>query len=369
MAIGPFSMTEERLFNCLRLIRSPGIGPSTYFEGVRQFGSEKEVLKALTQKGYSLISPRRVEEEVRQSEKLGVRFFTYYDPEYPPLLKEISDFPPVLSIMGRTELLSQSCVAIVGARAASINGRAFATKLAEELGQEGYVVVSGLARGIDGAAHRGALATGTIAVVAGGVDVLYPPEHHKLRAEIMEKGVLMSEMPLTLFPGAKHFPRRNRLISGLSKAVCVVEAGRPSGSLITAGYALDQGRELFAVPGFPGDQKSVGSNHLLKNGANVLEGVEDIVNVCGRGDLSLLPSGMIRESLRSPDLRFASPEDDKEGYLEKRILNHLSAQPVSIESLAQVLEEHLNTLNAVLLDLELAGKVDCDQAGNVSLRV
>ena len=196
-----------------------------------------------------------------------------------------------------------------------------------------------------------------------------------LRTQIIERGVLISEMPLTLFPGAKHFPRRNRLIAGLSKAVCVVEAGRPSGSLITAGYALDQGRELFSVPGFPGDPKAAGSNYLLKNGANVLEGIEDILNVCGRG------APLNRGSLRSPDLCFASSEDDRgrgaeddsksseEEHLEKRILGYLSAKPVSIEALAHVLEEHPNILNSILLDLELAGKIDCDQAGNVSLRV
>ncbi len=358
-------MTMDHLKECLMLIRSPGIGPVKYFDAVRYFGSEKDALKALSQKGQVLAPIKKIEEEIKLHEKIGARILLYKDPEYPEALKQINDFPPVLSVMGQTNILNQSCAAIVGARAASINGKSFAQKLASELGHIGYVVVSGLARGIDGAAHTGALESGTIAVVAGGVDVLYPPEHHKLRSQIIEHGAVISEMPLTLFPGAKHFPRRNRLIAGMSKAVCVVEAGKPSGSMITAGYALDLGRDLFAVPGFPGDPKSAGSNQLLKNGAYVLEGVEDILNVCGRG--GWCPSSS--SSSESHVLKSAEKSEYELSGLEEKILTQLSPQPIPREDLAIALSAAPESLNAVLLELELSGKIYCDQAGQVSLRV
>jgi len=354
-------MEHEVLVKCIRLIRSPGIGAVTYFDAVQHFGSEEDAIDAFERKGNKIFSPFEAEKEIRNHEKIGASLLCYKDPRYPPMLKSMKDCPPVISVLGKISCLSLPSISIVGARAASLNGKRFAENLALELGSAGYIITSGLARGIDGAAHKGALKTGTIAVLAGGVDRIYPPEHHKLRDEILEKGAVISEMPLDLFPGAKHFPRRNRLIAALSKGVCVIEAGRPSGTIITAGYALDYGRELFAVPGFPGDPRSVGCNYLLKTGAYVLEGAEDVFNILGYPN---------QEKEKSPLKQFSeiplpSPFTD----IAERILTQLSAMPCSVSDLANAIQVPPDTIHSTLIDLEMMGKVDCDQAGNISLRV
>lgn len=275
----------DELVKILQLIRSPGIGPVTFHAFIKRLGSAKEGIAYLLSQKKEIFPQNLAEQEVKDTARCGAHLILHTDEDYPRTMGELHDAPPILTVLGKRDLLNKATIAIVGSRAASIHGTRFTQRLASDLGNAGYVIASGLARGIDGAAHKGSLETGTIAVVAGGVDIMYPPEHKQLGKDILKNGAVISEMPLGLFPGAKHFPRRNRLIASLSQGVCIVEAARPSGSLITASCALDQGREVFAVPGFPGDNRSVGTNHLIKQGAHVLESAEDVLNVLGSATL------------------------------------------------------------------------------------
>ncbi|MBX9976839.1 MAG: DNA-processing protein DprA [Alphaproteobacteria bacterium] len=355
-------MTEKERIDCLRLIRSKGIGCITYHALVKEVGSEESALLLLSKQGRDVFSEKKALAEIKEHEAIGATLITYHDANYPPLLKHISDSPPVLSILGNPEALSSPMVAIVGSRSASMNAIKFTQNLAYQLRDAGYGIISGLARGIDGAAHDGAMkcTTGgyfsTIAVMAGGVDCLYPPEHGWLREKIMEKGALISEMPLGRFPGASHFPRRNRLISGLAKAICIIEAAKPSGSLITANYALDQGRELFAVPGFPGDPRSVGTNSLLKNGAHILESAADVVNIIG---YPIMPIETLPNTTQQKNI---PPTDN----LNTLILQCLSVQPLSMEELFASVNIVENTLHDALLTLELQGHIHRDQRGYIT---
>ncbi len=353
-------MLTKNLLDCLRLIRSPGIGCLTYFSLVREHGSEGSALQFLSRQGKETFSEKEAVTEIKAHEKHEAFFLTHYDAEYPQLLKHIGDYPPVLSVLGKSDVLNKPMIGIVGARNASLHATKFAQNLARRLCEAGYSIVSGLARGIDGAAHKGAIDAMTVAIVAGGIDQIYPTEHKDLRSKILEKGAIISEMPFGLFPGAGHFPRRNRLISGLSQAICVIEAAKPSGSLITASYALDQGRELFAVPGFPGDQRSIGTNHLIKQGAHVLEGVEDILNILGTSQQTTTSlRGTIEEGLETND----TLNGNLANGLKKKILESLSTHPLSPEELFSVLDEEVRDIHATLLSLELQGHITRDQRG------
>ncbi|HJQ56040.1 MAG TPA: DNA-processing protein DprA [Vineibacter sp.] len=278
------ALEGERLARA-RLARTARVGPVTFHEMLGHFGSAEAALQALPslarRAGFSAApvppSADVLRREAAALARLGGRFLVRGDAAYPALLAQIPDAPPLLAAIGDLGLLAQPALAVVGARNASTNGRRLGASLAGELGAAGVVVVSGLARGIDTAAHRAALATGTIAVLAGGVDVIYPPENDELYRAIAAGGLILSEAPLGAVPQARHFPRRNRIVSGLSLGVLVVEAALQSGSLITARQAADQGREVFAVPGSPLDPRCRGTNRLIRAGAVLVDSASDIL--------------------------------------------------------------------------------------------
>src|SRR6266699_6686911 len=277
---------QERL-DWLRLCRSESVGPVTFYALLRRFGSAATALDALPRLSRTAIamSRRDAERELAAIERLGGRLVCWGEPLYPSALAAVEDAPPVLTVLGRPEMLSRlllaPIVAVVGARNASANGRRLARELAAELGRGGLVVISGLARGIDAAAHLGGLETGSVAVVAGGVDVVYPEENRGLYDALARDGAIVAELPLGTEPQARHFPRRNRIISGMALGVVVVEAAARSGSLITARLALEQGRDVFAVPGSPTDPRCRGSNDLLRHGATLTENAEDVLSQLG----------------------------------------------------------------------------------------
>ncbi|MEM7070844.1 MAG: DNA-processing protein DprA, partial [Pseudomonadota bacterium] len=281
--------SSDELLDWLQLYRSQNIGPISFKNLLMRYGSARAAIHTLPKlahfagfkKAPQLAKREQVEQELEKLEKMGGKIITIDDLYFPELLKQTEDCPPLLSVLGRIDILKQPSIAMVGARNASINGRRFAQKLGHDFVSLGFNVVSGLARGIDGASHKGALSakgqTGTIAVVAGGVDFIYPAEHLELYKKIKKEGVILSEMMLGQKATAHHFPRRNRIISGLSYATVVVEASLRSGSLITARYANEQNREVFAVPAFPQDTTARGCNALLRQGAILLEDAHDVV--------------------------------------------------------------------------------------------
>jgi DNA processing protein len=301
------------------------------------------------------------ERELKAARALGIELVALGEPDYPLRLQMIDDAPPLLAVRGNRAALALSLIAIVGARNASAAGIKFAERIARELGEAGFGVVSGLARGIDAAAHRGSHATGTVAVLAGGHDRIYPPEHEELAASILQDGVVVSEMPLGWEPRARDFPRRNRLISGLALGVVVIEAARRSGSLITARLALEQGREVFAVPGSPLDPRCEGSNGLLKQGATLVTEASDVTSE-------------LRPILgQTPDLPAAEPDDaspPSRGIAadeRARIVGLLGPTPVGLDDLVRFAGSSPAIVRTVLLELELAGRLERHGGGLVSL--
>ena len=307
-------MTDSVLRDSLRLARTDGVGPVAFRRLLARFASPAAALSALPSLARSggrtqaptVPSIAEAEREIAQLHKLGGRFLVWGQADYPPLLALLDDAPPVIAMLGDAAILSERAVALVGSRNASTNGQRMAEALAGELAAAGVVVVSGMARGVDGAAHRGALAAiggggRTVAVVAGGLDLPYPPEHADLQRQIAASGVVVAEAPLGTAPLARHFPRRNRIIAGLALGVVVVGAAPRSGSLITARMAQENGREIFAVPGSPLDPRARGANDLIRQGAHLTEGLDDILNN--------LPDHPNRRGLaRSP--LFARPDRD-----------------------------------------------------------
>lgn len=360
MKTDPFS-----LLYCVQLIRSENIGPITFWQLVRQFGSPKAAIDSLA-RGYSekmrkitLFPLEEAKREIDQHQRRKIHLVSAYDPVFPQSLKMMMDCPPVLSVRGRMDILNRPrSVAIVGARNASLTGRNFARKLATDLGDYGWIIVSGLARGIDGSAHLGALEKGTIAVLAGGVDVIYPPEHAEIYTKIQDTGCIISEMPLTMQPSAPHFPRRNRLISGLSQGVVVVEAALKSGSLITAEFALDQGKDVFAVPGSPVDPRCRGTNDLLRRGAYIVESVADVTSVLAAGQVISPIHSMCEERQSGAEDRGEDAEEmPSSTTLQEQIFQDLSTNPVAIEALAAQYNCSTNVLLVIILELELSGLI------------
>ncbi|MBI3710703.1 MAG: DNA-protecting protein DprA [Proteobacteria bacterium] len=358
----------------LRLIRSENVGPVAFYQLLRRFGSATDALAALPElsrrggrsQPLKLCPNAEADAELATVERLGARLVAHGEAEYPPALAAIEDAPPLLTIRGHGQVLRQPMIAVVGARNASANGIRFARELAAGLGRAGLVVVSGLARGIDTAAHQGALASGTVAVMAGGVDVIYPPENERLYADILAQGAVISEMPVGLVPRAQNFPRRNRLISGAALGVIVVEAAIRSGSLITARFALEQGREVFAVPGSPLDPRARGSNDLIRQGATLTEGVEDVLKVLENHLQQPLegPSGLRDEVPRSSP---ASPplaiDSAREAVMEK-----LGPSPTPVDEIIRQCQLSPPVALTVLLELELAGRLTRHPGGLVSLQ-
>ena len=355
----------------LRLARTESIGPSTFASLIARFGNAYAALKeapALARRGGASGGLRMPAEadaraEMRALAALGGRLIASIEPEFPAGLAALDPPPPMISVVGRLELLKREMVAVVGARNASALGIKFATELARGLGSAGLVVSSGLARGIDHAAHTGALESGTVAVVAGGIDVIYPPENAALYQRIAREGVVLAELPLHTAPLARHFPRRNRLISGLARGVVVVEAAERSGSLITASYALEQGREVFAVPGSPLDPRARGSNRLIREGATLTESAEDVLAVLGP---------IIGQAFQEPvpDERpiAAAPEPVRSEEVHALIEEKLGPSPVEIDELVRQCRLPPGAVVTALLELELAGRIQRQPGNKVAWR-
>lgn len=369
-------LDDAQRLACLRLIRSEQVGPVTFRELINQFGGADialEMLPELVRRGGGRrtirICPRDVAEaELASATKAGARPLFTIEPGYPPALAHVDVPPPLLYVKGNIDLLAQPAVGIVGSRNASAAGQRFTRQIAAALGSEGLVVVSGLARGIDAAAHEAALATGTVAVVAGGIDVVYPPEHEVLQHQIGKGGCLVTEQPPGYVPRAQDFPRRNRIISGMSLGVLIVEAARRSGTLITARTAGEQGREVMAVPGHPLDPRAEGTNQLLRDGATLVTRTEDVME-------ALAPFLKARVVDRGSGLRDAldplpTPSGDACLTEDARaaVLAALGPAPASVDEVARAAHLDIRSARVVLLELALAGRIEQHGGQLVSLR-
>jgi DNA processing protein len=363
-----FHLSDEQRLDWLRLIRSENVGPRTFRTLINHCGGARaalEALPALARRGGKattrICSRAEAERELRATRAFGVSLITLGEPDYPLRLRMIDDAPPIIGVRGKLAALAHSTVAIVGSRNASAAGVKFAERLAHDLGTAGFGIVSGLARGIDAAAHRGSVASGTIAVLAGGHDRIYPPEHAGLVDQILPEGVALAEMPLGWEPRGRDFPRRNRLISGLAVGVVVIEAARRSGSLITSRLALEQGREVFAVPGSPLDPRCEGSNGLLKQGATLVTEAADVIAV-------LKPIlGQAGEFLAEEPEPAGQPPTEPAASDRARIVSLLGPTPVTLDDLVRLSGSPPGVVRTVLLELELAGRLDRHGGGLVSL--
>ncbi|TMK28109.1 MAG: DNA-protecting protein DprA [Alphaproteobacteria bacterium] len=367
---------QERL-DWLRLARTETVGPVTFYALLRRFGSARASLQALPRLSRPVVAMglRDVEAELTALARLGARLVCWGEPDYPAALATVEDAPPVLTVLGDPALLQMPIVAVVGARNASANGRRIARELSAGLGEAGIVVVSGMARGIDAAAHLGSLHSGSVAVVAGGADIVYPEENRGLYDALVERGAVVAELPLGTEPQARHFPRRNRIISGMARGVVVVEAAAKSGSLITARFALEQGREVFAVPGSPLDPRSRGCNDLLRNGATLTETAADILAQLGPFLQSEMPAPRPRERALQPRLPLAAaapnlsaiPQIPEDAALEL-LIEKLSPTPVAVDELVRQCHLSAASIATLLLELELAGRIERHPGNLVSLR-
>lgn len=366
MTLDALSAKERR--DRLRLARTEAVGPVTYRELMARWRSASAVLDALPdlarrggRRDLRIPTVAEAEREIAAGEAIGAELIVLGQPEYPPLLAALDPPPPVLWARGATALLFRPAVAIVGARVASAAGQRFARQLAADLGQAGYMVVSGLARGIDGAAHAGALATGTTAVLAGGVDDIYPPEHADLYAAIATQGCVVAELPPGRRATAKDFPRRNRIISGLSRGVVVVEAEMRSGSLITARLAGEQGREVFSVPGSPLDPRAKGTNELIRQGAVLCEGIDDVLRV-----VSTLPQVREQGDLFQPAEPDHAVIDLAASRVRDKVDAMLSPAPISRDEIVRAIGGPPAGVLAALVELAVAGRAELLPGGLVA---
>ena len=353
----------------IRLIRSPSIGPVTFRQLLSRFGSADAALAAVPDlaargggKAPVIASKAAARAEADRVEAIGARYLVLGQGLYPRLLAELPDAPPLLTAKGDLRLLDRTAVAIVGARNASAAACRFARGLAHDLGQQGLAVVSGLARGIDTAAHDGAMQTGTIGIVAGGIDIFYPPENEERQNAMMERGLVVAEMPPGTEPRARHFPYRNRIIAGLSAGTIVVEAAPKSGSLITARLAAEAGREVMAVPGSPLDPRAQGCNLLIREGATLIQSASDVVETLGPIDSRL-------RSATSPFRPAPIELDDADEGLRRLVEELLGPSPVPIDEIVRLSGQSSGGVQLVLLELDLAGRLDRHAGGKVSLRV
>jgi DNA processing protein len=353
--------TEEDTLSRLRLLRSRRVGIATYWRLLAEHGSARAALDVLPGiartagiEDYAACTPQAARAELAAAEAAGARLLVHGDPLYPADLAALSDAPPLLWLRGRAALLRRPMLAMVGARNASSLGRRMARRLAADLSEAGWVVVSGLARGIDAQAHEAALGGGTIAVTAGGVDVTYPPENSDLTTRIGREGLILSEQPLGLAPQGRHFPARNRIVAGLSRAVVVVEAATRSGSLITARAALEAGREVLAVPGHPFDARAGGCNLLIRDGATLVRGAQDVLDLVGPILSPEPPAAPPRRVEMS-----TAPNDD----LPARILERLCAAPLAEDQLLRDLGLPAAQVLQALVELELSGQVGRQPGG------
>lgn len=365
------TLTSAQRIAWLRLIRTDSIGPVTFRQMLNRFGSAEAAIEALPElsrkAGRPLlpISQAKAEDEIAGLTRYGARLVAQGEADYPAHLLHISGSPPLITMAGGEKLDWKRTVGIVGARNASTAGVKMTRLLSEELGQRGYVVVSGLARGIDTAAHRASLTTGTIAVLAGGFDRIYPDENIPLAHDILDSGgALLTEMPLGWEPRARDFPRRNRLVSGLSLGIVVVEAAKRSGSLITARLALEQNRDVFAVPGSPLDPRAEGGNHLIQQGARLVTNADDIIEVLGTADPA-------RSALFDPEWQ---PPGDFVGDAEPaeddraKLMSALSSTPVEVDELIAQTGIAPHAMQVLLLELDIGGQIEWSSGQLVALR-
>ena len=364
------ALSDAQRLAWLRLIRSENVGPVTFRELMSAFGDAAEALEALPElsrrggrkRALRICPEDEAARELNHARTSGAELRALGEAGYPTQLATLEAPPPLLYTRGRPEIADKPAFAMVGARDASAAGRKVAASIARDLGRRGLVIASGLARGIDTAAHEAALPTGTIAVMAGGIDVIYPPENEKLAAAIAECGLLVTEFAPGLSPRGRDFPRRNRIISGISLGVLVVEAALRSGSRITADFAREQGRKLFAVPGHPLDPRAGGTNQLLKEGARLVTEAGDVV--AGLGPLPAV-NGPPPASFREP----TRPMADATNTERSRIIEALGPAPVGIDDLARLTGAGIREVRVVLMELELAGRLERMGGQRVALRV
>jgi DNA processing protein len=351
----------------LRLLRSANVGPVTYAQLIARYGSAEAALEALPMlaargggRAPQIADAGAVRREIAAVERLGARYLFLDDPAYPPLLAELENAPPALIVRGDAALLARPCVAMVGARNASAAACRFARQLAIGLVEQGATVVSGLARGIDTAAHQGALAGGTVGVIASGIDIVFPPENAELQERVARQGLLVTEQPPGTEPLARFFPARNRIIAGLSLGTVVVEAAPRSGSLITARIAAEAGRDVMAVPGSPLDPRAQGCNLLIREGAILVQSAADIWEQVRPIDA---------RGVRAPGGRFgAVPPEDASDADRRRVAALLGPVPVGVDELIRQSGCTPAVVQTVLLELELAGRLDRHAGARVSLR-
>ncbi len=396
-------LSDDQLFDWLRLIRSENVGPRTFRALLNAGGGARAALDALpdlahrggARRPIRVATREEVERELALARKLRVRFVALGEADYPPLLRQIDSAPPVLALRGREEALQQPTVAIVGSRNASAAGLTFADRLARGIGQAGYVVVSGLARGIDQRAHAASLETGAVGVLAGGHGRPYPNEAIPLIERIVEHGAVVSEMPIEWEPRGRDFPRRNRIVSGIALGTVVVEAARGSGSLITARFALEQNRQVFAAPGSPLDPRAEGTNDLLKQGATICTSAEDVVTALapahptdlfaareeGGGDGELLWGEQALFGVDPETTPRTTPNDeldeavgpayvasDRFEAARDRVLALLGPSPITLDDLARAAEASAQEVRVALMELELAGRIEFSGGDRVALR-
>ena len=361
-------MTEKEKFACLKLALSENVGPITFKDIMAYFKSAVSAIENFP--SFSNKSKRRplklapdslVYQQLELAQKNDVEILVSSDHYYPENLKHIDDAPPVLFVKGNKSLFKKQCIAIVGSRNASLNGINLTRKISFDLANQDTVVVSGMAKGIDRAAHEGALhatpgSGGTIAVLGTGIDVIYPKENADIYEQIKERGVLVSEVPFASKPLTSSFPRRNRIISGLSVGTVVIEANQMSGSLITAKEALSQGREVFAVPGSPLDPRSAGPNQLIKDGAHLVGSGKDILDALEMNrSLHFFDSNITNFCFDTPIITHTEEQLDQ---VREQIISFLSAEAISIEALIQETGIKADLVNAILAELEIAGKIE-----------
>jgi DNA processing protein len=355
---------EDTVFHSLRLLRSRRVGPATYHRLMREHGTAVAALEALPDiaaaagvADYKICPEGVVMAELKAGRANNAQLLIAGQPGYPHALDDLGDAPPLLRALGNLDLLSRPMIALVGARNASSLGTRMAKKLAADLGQAGFVIVSGLARGVDTAAHLASLPTGTVAVQAGGVDVIYPTENSILAQDIARSGLRISEMAMGIQPQARHFPARNRIISGLAQATIVVEAAAKSGSLITARNALDQSRDVLAVPGHPFDARSAGCNMLIRDGATLVRNADDVIEAIGQ--------------ISTPELPLETPHPTRTlrdvANLHDKILQRLGPSPVAEDQLIRDLGAAATTVAPIIVSLELDGRITRQRGGLLSL--
>nr|WP_319485356.1 DNA-processing protein DprA [uncultured Cohaesibacter sp.] len=375
-----FRLSEKQRFNWLRLIRCENVGPATFRDLINHFGSAEKALEALpdlsrkggARRAFHIASEQEIETEWTALHRAGARLVATGEPDYPEALAHIPAPPPLLTVMGSPDLAKRPAIAIVGSRNCSASGAKLTEMIARELGQNGIVVVSGLARGVDTHAHRASLTLGTIAVVAGGLNQLYPRQNVELAKAIAQQGMLVSEMPWNAPARSQDFPRRNRIISGIALGTLVVEAAKRSGSLITARYALEQGRDVFAIPGSPLDPRAGGTNHLIKQGACLVCEAQDILDAIADQRTTLQPFAAdqlplpLREQIPdgTGDLRPSEPEEAG----KTRFIQSLSLTPIAIDDLIRQTDLTMGQVQLLLLELDLAGRLERHGNQTVSLK-